>query len=112
MLHPEVADMKSFYLHAALLLPRQWLVFVKLAAIIICLHHDCNCYQCYFYTLQASLFLQIVNEVCETNFVTECTGLQQRLQVSDCLKVHMSFALLHQPCKSAIITVLCSIPPD
>ncbi len=110
MLHPEVADMKSFYLHAALLLPRQWLVFVKLAATIICLHHDCNCYQCYPHTLQASLCLQIVNEVCETDFVTKCTGLQQRLQVSDCLKVHMSFALLHQPCKSAIITVFVQHP--
>ena len=83
--HPKAANMQSFYLHAALLLPQQCL-FLQLAATSVCPHHDCNHYQCHPHTLQASLCLQIIIGLCEAECMPKCTIVHQSLQVSDCLE--------------------------
>ena len=62
----------------------------KLAASSVCPHHDCNHYQRYPHTLQASLCLQIINEVCEIECMTEHTSVHQSIQVSDCL-AHIAY---------------------
>ncbi len=80
MLHPVVADMRFFYLHAAVLLPQRWLVLANWQLPVFVL------VMIAITTIVILMLYRPVFGLCEAVCMTECTIVHWSLQVSDCLE--------------------------